>query len=87
MKFFISVDMEGISGIVDASMVSNKQHDYEKGRKLMAEDVNAAINGIQATDPKAEITVCDAHGNMNNINPADLNKAAQLVIGTPKHTH
>ena len=84
MRYFISVDMEGISGIVDGSMVSNKQHDYEKGRKLMVEDVNAAIRGILASDPKAEITVCDAHGSMNNINPTDLNKAARLVRGTPK---
>ena len=35
MKFFISVDVEGISGIVDGSMVSRKQGDYERGRKLM----------------------------------------------------
>jgi D-amino peptidase len=84
MKFFISVDMEGISSIVDNSMTSSKQHDYEKGRKLMVEDINAAIKGILEKDPKAEITVCDAHGSMNNINPIDLNKAAILVRGTPK---
>jgi D-amino peptidase len=84
MKFFISVDMEGISGIVDSSMVSSKEHDYQTGRKLMAEDTNAAIQGILDTHPDAEITVCDAHGSMNNILPTDLNKPAQLVRGTPK---
>ena len=84
MKYFISVDMEGISGIVDGSMVNSKRHDYEKGRKLMAADVNAAIKGILETDKDAEITVCDAHGSMNNINPTDLHKKAQLVRGTPK---
>jgi D-amino peptidase len=84
MKFFISVDMEGISGIVDSSMVSSKQHDYEKGRKLMTSDVNAVIKGILETDLGAEITVCDAHGSMNNIIPEDLRKAAKLVRGSPK---
>jgi D-amino peptidase len=84
MKFFISVDMEGISGIVDSSMVSRKHQDYEKGRKLMVADVNAAIEGILARDKNAEITVCDAHGSMNNINPEDLHKVATLVRGTPK---
>ncbi len=84
MKFFISVDMEGISGIVDGSMVSNKEHDYQLGRKLMAADTNAAIQGILDTHPTAEITVCDAHGAMNNILPEDLHPAAQLVRGTPK---
>jgi len=34
MKFFISVDVEGISGIVDGSKVSRNQGDYERGRKL-----------------------------------------------------
>jgi len=84
MKFFISVDMEGISGIVDGSMVSSKEHDYQIGRKLMAADTNAAIEGILDTHPDAEITVCDAHGSMNNILPDDLHKAANLVRGTPK---
>ncbi len=84
MKFFISVDMEGISGIVDASMVSRKHADYERGRKLMAKDTNAAIEAILETHPDAEITVCDAHGAMNNIDPNDLHKRAVLVRGSPK---
>ncbi|MCW4048609.1 MAG: M55 family metallopeptidase [Candidatus Bathyarchaeota archaeon] len=85
MKIFISVDMEGISGIVDGSMVSSKQGDYAKGRKLMAEDVNAAIEGILSVNPKAEITICDAHGAMNNILPEDIkHKDAILVRGRPK---
>lgn len=84
MKYFISVDMEGISGIVDGSMVSRSQGDYERGRKLMAKDTNAAIEAILEEDPEAEITVCDAHGSMNNIDPDDLHKRAVLVRGTPK---
>ena len=84
MKFFISVDMEGISGIVDGSMVSRKQGDYERGRKLMAADTNACIEGILDAYPKAEITVSDAHGGMNNIDPNDLHKRAVLVRGSPK---
>jgi D-amino peptidase len=83
MKVFISVDMEGISGIVDGSMTSRKELDYEKGRKLMAEDVNAAIDGILSLG-SAQITVSDAHGNMNNINPEDLHNEAVLVRGRPK---
>ena len=84
MKFFISVDMEGISGIVDGTMVSRKQGDYERGRKLMAFDTNACIEGILDSYPKAEITVSDAHGGMNNIDPTDLAKRAVLVRGSPK---
>jgi D-amino peptidase len=83
MKVFISVDMEGISGIVDTTMTSRDHPDYEKGRALMVKDVNACIEGILSAGP-AEITVCDGHGGMNNINPEDLNQAAALVRGSPK---
>ena len=84
MKVFISVDMEGISGIVDRTMVSRTEGDYEKGRQLMVGDVNAAIEGILSVDPNAIIKVCDGHGGMNNINPTELHKSATLVRGSPK---
>ena len=84
MKIFISVDMEGISGIVDRTMVSRTEGDYEKGRQLMVGDVNAAIEGILSVDPEAIIKVCDGHGGMNNINPIELHRSATLVRGSPK---
>ena len=84
MKVIISVDMEGISGIVDGSMTGRDKHDYGKGRALMVADVNAAIDGILEVDPEAEILVSDAHGGMINIEPEELNEAAVLVRGTPK---
>lgn len=83
VKVFISVDMEGISGIVDITMTRRNQPDYEKGRNLMVEDVNAAIEGILSVSA-AEIVVSDAHGGMNNLNPEDLHKDAVLVRGRPK---
>jgi D-amino peptidase len=84
MKVIISVDMEGISGIVDGSMTGRDKHDYGKGRALMVADVNAAIDGVLDVDPEAEIVVSDAHGGMINIEPEELNEAAVLVRGTPK---
>ena len=83
LKVFISVDMEGISGIVHSNQTSRDQHDYEKGRALMVGDVNAAIEGALAHGD-AEIVVADGHGWMKNIQPEDINEAAVLVRGTPK---
>lgn len=83
LKVFISVDMEGISGIVHRSQTGRDQRDYEKGRALMVGDVNAAIEGILALG-EAEIVVSDGHGGMMNIQPEDLNEAAILVRGRPK---
>jgi D-amino peptidase len=83
MKVFISVDIEGISGIVDGSEGGRDKGEYEKARDLMVADVNAAIDGILALGD-SEIVVSDAHGGMKNINPNKLNEAAILVRGTPK---
>jgi D-amino peptidase len=47
-KVFISVDMEGISGISGADQLSAEGREYDRSRKLMAEDVNAAIRGARA---------------------------------------
>ena len=84
MKVFISVDMEGISGIVDGSQTGRDKAEYKTGRALMVADVNAAIDGILDADPGAEVVVSDAHGGMRNIEPEALNKTAVLVRGTPK---
>lgn len=46
MKVFISVDMEGISGIVDTNQTLSDHSEFKNARALMAEDVNAAIEGV-----------------------------------------
>jgi len=82
-KVFISVDMEGISGIVHGSQTGRDQPEYEKGRSLMVGDVNAAIEGVLAAGG-AEIIVSDGHGGMMNLKPEELHEAALLVRGSPK---
>ena len=42
---YISADMEGITGLVDAQDVQPGGADYERGRVMMTEDVNAAVGG------------------------------------------
>lgn len=82
-KVFITIDMEGISGIVGGGMTGGDPKEYEYGRKLMVGDLNAAIEG--ALDFGAdEITVSDAHGRMTNVQPEEVNKAAYLIRGSPK---
>lgn len=83
LKVFMSVDMEGISGIVHQSQTGADPAEYEKGRSLMAADVNAAIEGV-LTLGEAEITVSDGHGSMMNLRPEEINEAAVLVRGSPK---
>lgn len=47
-KVYISVDLEGISGVNGDDQTSAGQAEYARGRKLMAEDANAAIRGAFA---------------------------------------
>ncbi len=58
MRIYISADMEGVTGLVDADDVQPGGRDYERGRSMMAKDVNAAIRGALAAGA-ADITVND----------------------------
>ncbi|GAA2276094.1 peptide ABC transporter substrate-binding protein [Streptomyces ruber] len=84
MRIFISADMEGVTGLVDADDVQPGGRDYERGRLMMAEDVNAAVRGAVAAGA-TDIIVNDAHGPMRNILPESLHPAARLIRGRPKH--
>lgn len=83
MRIYISADMEGITGLVDAHDVQPGGTDYERGRVLMTEDVNAAVRGALAGGATG-VLVNDAHGPMRNLLPDLLHPAARLVRGRPK---
>ncbi|MER7077538.1 D-amino peptidase [Saccharopolyspora kobensis] len=83
MRVYLSVDMEGITGLVDAQDVQPTGRDYEHSRLMMAEDVNAAIRGA-LTAGATGVTVNDAHGPMRNLRSDMLHPAARLIRGRPK---
>ncbi|MGW7256937.1 M55 family metallopeptidase [Streptomyces sp. NPDC054834] len=83
MRIYISADMEGVTGLVDADDVQPGGRDYERGRAMMAEDVNAAVRGAVAAGAST-VLVNDAHGPMRNLLPEALHPAARLVRGKPK---
>ena len=83
LRIFISVDMEGIGGITTVRQTTRGTDDYAWARQLMTQEANAAIAG--AFDAGAlKIVVSDAHGDMGNILPMELDPRAELVQGTPK---
>ena len=83
MKVFISVDIEGISCVVNSDSTTATGKTYDEARRQMTAEVNAAIEGAIAAGA-TEIIVNDSHGGMNNIKPADLHPAASIILGTPK---
>src|SRR5690349_21796527 len=83
MKIFISADMEGTAGVTDRDQVTMGTADYARFRRLMTEEVNAAVLGALEAGAK-EIVVNDSHGPMRNLLIEELHPQAQLISGRPK---
>lgn len=77
-KVFISADMEGISGIAASDQLSAAGSEYGRSRKMMADDVNAAIRGARAGGATT-ILVNDSHGSMRNLRLEDLEPGVSLI--------
>lgn len=82
-RVFISCDIEGITGVVGREQAGQTGKDYERARRLMTGDVNAAVSGAVAAGAEL-IVVSDGHGSMQNVILEDLDPAAELVSGSPK---
>lgn len=83
MKVFISVDIEGISGLVAWSQCggNNSNHyDFAWARKRMTADTNAAIRGAKAAGA-TEIVLRDSHGNSKSLLIDELEPGVKLVSG------
>ncbi|MGE5560935.1 MAG: M55 family metallopeptidase [Chloroflexota bacterium] len=83
MKVFISVDMEGISGVVAWEHTESDKPEYARFRRLMTGEANAAIAGAIAGGA-TEIVVNDSHGGMKNILIEEINPAVRLITGSGK---
>ena len=83
MKVFISSDIEGTAGIVDWEQVRGPGAEYELGRRLLTDEVNAAIDGAVEAGAR-HLLVNDAHRTMYNIRPGDLHHHASYLSGRHK---
>jgi len=82
MKILLATDMEGITGVTTWDQVTPGHAEYARFRKLMTQDVNAAIRG--ACDAGAEeVIVADGHWNGANILVEELDPRARLNTGSP----
>lgn len=81
MKVYISVDMEGATGICSREQTSkNSPASYREGQELLTQDVNAAIEGALAGGA-TEITVADRHNGSFNLLPGKIHPAARVIYG------
>lgn len=78
LKVFISVDMEGITGVVNVDDARRSGKDYDYFRQTMTREANAAIEGALASGA-TEIIVRDSHGSALNLLPEMLHRSSKLI--------
>ena len=83
MKLFLSTDFEGVSGIVAWEQIIEGNAEYEQGRLLLTNEVNAVITGALEGGAK-EFVVNDSHHYMRNLHPQELSGKATLITGKHK---
>ncbi|MBK8976129.1 MAG: M55 family metallopeptidase [Planctomycetes bacterium] len=84
MKVYISVDIEGVTGITAWEEARREHADYPPFRDRMAAEARAACEGALAAGA-VELVVKDAHATGRNLLPDDLPAPARLLRGWSGH--
>ena len=87
MRVYISVDMEGVAGVVheDQTDPTDPRHagEYNRFRRLMTSEANAAVEGALGAGA-TRVLVNDSHWQMRNLLAEELHPSAELLSGGPK---
>ena len=83
MKVYLSTDMEGTAGVVDWTQCIGPGAEYEHYRRLLQDEVNAAIAGALSAGA-TEFLVNDSHSTMQNLRPDQLLGEARYLSGRHK---
>jgi D-amino peptidase len=85
MRVYISVDMEGISGVTRWQDVITSGQDYQRARSWMTQDVNAAIAGARLAGA-TDFVVEENHGveMLCNLLLDEIDLEAEVVRGIPR---
>ncbi len=84
MKVYISLDLEGVTGVSKFSQINNTTSgEYLLAIEQAHKELNACINGVLRAGFDL-ITVNDAHGFMTNLNLKFLSSKVELITGKPK---
>ncbi|HEY9521934.1 MAG TPA: M55 family metallopeptidase [Thermopolyspora sp.] len=85
MKVYLSVDMEGVTGLTDPEEMRAGGRGYERGCELMTGDANAVIEGAFHAGATA-VLVNDAHSSTKNLRIDLIDPRATLIRGPGKPT-
>jgi len=86
VRIYISVDMEGASGVTRWQDVITTGQDYQRARSWMTGDVNAAIRGARAAGA-TDFVVEENHGveMLCNLLLDEIDPEVEVVRGLPRH--
>jgi D-amino peptidase len=83
LKIYISVDMEGIAGVVTDHQLGPDGFEYQRFREFMTAETLAAITAAKEAGA-TEILVSDSHGNMENLLIEKFPADVQIIRGRPR---
>jgi D-amino peptidase len=83
LKLHVSVDMEGIAGVVTDQQLGPQGFEYARFREFMTAEAAAAIEAA-FTAGASEIVVADSHGNGQNLLIEKLPKSVTVVRSWPR---
>lgn len=83
-RIFIVTDMEGVGGVNDPEeQLLPGQRRFEESRRLLAGELNAAIQGILLANGESEIVVWDGHDGSRSLTVDMLDYRVSLLQGKP----
>jgi D-amino peptidase len=83
VRIYLSSDTEGTAGVVDWSQCVGPGGEYDHYRRLLQDEVNAAIAGA-ASAGATPFLVNDSHSSMQNLRPDELLGRARYLSGRHK---
>ena len=84
LKIYISVDIEGVAGVVTADQLGPGGFEYERFRHFMTNETLAAVHAAQEAGG-TDIVVSDSHGNGESLLIDEFPKEVRIVRSWPRH--
>ena len=82
-KVHISVDMEGVAGVVTGDQLGPQGFEYGRFREFMTKEALAAVTAAKEAGA-TEIVVADAHGNGENLLIEQFPADVKIVRSWPR---
>ena len=83
VRILVSVDIEGVAGVVHPDHARPGNADYERARRWMTAEASAAIAGARAGGA-TDVIVNDSHGDFRNLLLETIDPSARLLQGKPR---